>query len=123
MHSPSDKADKTGLSQLKECYVCLENPVMIHLSRKEMLLSGLFGHLGEENIQLVNMTDTLTLNKFHHLAMISSQQLPFQLWRSKRVQPWPISLVPPSLTRQLTGTQYAHLIVPKKFTTSHSPNL
>ena len=62
LRSSSDKVGKTGLSQLKECYVCLENPVMIHLSRKEMLLSGLFGHLGQENIQLVNLTDTLTLN-------------------------------------------------------------
>lgn len=64
LRSSSDKVDRTEqacLSQLKECcYVCLENPVMIHLSRKEMLLSGLFGHLGEEYIQLVDQTDTQT---------------------------------------------------------------
>lgn len=79
LRSSSDKANWTVLAQLKDCYVCLENPVMIHLSRKEMLLSGLFGHLDEEYIQLVDQTDTQTLKKFHHLAMTSSQQLPEKL--------------------------------------------
>lgn len=68
--------DWVNLRQLKEWFVCLEMSVIIHLSRKELLLSGLFGHLGEEYIQLVDPTDTQTLKKFHHLALTSSQQLP-----------------------------------------------
>lgn len=76
LRSSSDNSDWAVLAQLKDCYVCLENPVMIHLTRKEMLLSGLFGHLGEEYIQLVDPADAQTLKKFHHLAMTSSQQLP-----------------------------------------------
>lgn len=71
-----DSSDWMILSQLKECYVCLDDPVMIHLSRKEMLLSGLFGHIGEEYIQLVDPTDTTTLKKYTQLALTSSQQLP-----------------------------------------------
>lgn len=72
-----DSCDWKILGQLpKECYVCLDDSVMIHLSRKEMLLSGLFGHIGEEYIQLVDPTDTTTLKKYHQLALTSSQQLP-----------------------------------------------
>jgi hypothetical protein len=76
LRSSSDDSDWMILAQLKDCYVCLDDPVMIHLSRKEMLLSGLFGHLGEEYIQLVDPTDTATLKKFQELALTSSQQLP-----------------------------------------------
>ncbi|KAJ5489353.1 hypothetical protein N7539_004243 [Penicillium diatomitis] len=76
LRSPTPSADWSTLSQLQHCYVCLENPVMIHLTRKELLLSGLFGRLGEEFIQLVDPTDVSRLKKFHNLALTSSQQLP-----------------------------------------------
>ncbi|KAJ5370347.1 uncharacterized protein N7496_006439 [Penicillium cataractarum] len=76
MSLSSDTFDWANLRQLRECFVCLEEPVMIHVSRKELLVSGLFGLLGEEYTQLVDPMDTETLKKFHHLALTSSQQLP-----------------------------------------------
>ncbi|EPS32127.1 hypothetical protein PDE_07086 [Penicillium oxalicum 114-2] len=76
LRAPSPNTDWRTLAQLQHCYVCLENPVMIHLTRKEMLVSGLFGRLGEEYIQLVDPTDAVRLKKFHNLALTSSQQLP-----------------------------------------------
>lgn len=76
LHLASGTFDWTNLARLRECFVCLDNPVMIHVSRKELLVSGLFGHLGEEYIQLVDPVDMRTLKKFHQLALTSSQQLP-----------------------------------------------
>lgn len=97
LHLVSGTFDWTNLARLEECFVCLEDPVMIHLSRKELLLSGLFGHLGEEYIQPVDPMDMQTLKKFHQLALTSSQQLPETLdffdqlltpTFQKRIQNW-----------------------------------
>lgn len=75
INTRSETVDWWNLRQLRECFVCLESSVMIHVSRKELLLSGLFGVLGEEYTHLVDPMDTQTLKKFHHLALTSSQQL------------------------------------------------
>ncbi|KAJ5160445.1 uncharacterized protein N7482_007449 [Penicillium canariense] len=72
----TNTSDWTILARLKDCYVCLANPVMIHLTRREMLASQLFGRLGEEYTQLIDPADQQTLKKFHQLARTSSQQLP-----------------------------------------------
>jgi hypothetical protein len=76
LRSSGDDCDWKILGQLRDCFVCLDDTVMIHLSRKEMLSSRLFGHIGEEYIQLVDPTDSTTLKKYHQLALSSSQQLP-----------------------------------------------
>lgn len=100
-HRPQAKEHYAIAAQTGETFRVVFMIITIHLGPAQVTSSGLFGHLGDEIVKLVDVEDTELIEKYHALFCTSQRQpenehfnfdrlLSSSVWR-EMLQEWPKS--------------------------------